>query len=155
MVYTTTCMNLAEVDLSQGAAQWYDLMDKGSSRKPGITSLTAVSLPCLLLHHHLNVMSLKPGAQEQSLHPSALSPARPMPRPLPDQRGGLYVTFYCMAFILLGSWGRDVGWLFPALPAHSSSCPAPQAFYVCAWPLAALAVALAYAKYSFWKDFFL
>lgn len=78
-----------------------------------------------------------------------------MLRPLPDQRGGPYVTLYCTAFILLGSWGRDVGWLFPALPAHSSSCPAPQAFYVCAWPLAALAVALAYAKYSFWKDFFL
>lgn len=30
-----------------------------------------------------------------------------------------------------------------------------RAFCVCAWPLTALAVALAYAKYSFWKDFFL
>ena len=29
-----------------------------------------------------------------------------------------------------------------------------RAFCVCAWPLAAPAVALAYAKYSFWKDLF-
>lgn len=30
-----------------------------------------------------------------------------------------------------------------------------RAFFICAWPLAALAVAFAYAKYSFWKELFL
>ena len=71
-------------------------------------------------------MSLKVGARGQDLHSSALSPPRPMLGPLRDQRGGPYVTLYCTAFILLGFWGRDVSWLFPALPAHSPFRPAPQ-----------------------------
>ena len=86
----------------------------------------SVSLPHLSLHHRLNVMSLKLGVQGQRLHPSAISPPRPMIGPLHDQRGGPYVTLYYTAFILLGSWDRDMSWLFPALPAHSPFCPAPQ-----------------------------
>lgn len=60
---------------------------------------------------------------------------------------------YCTTFILLGSWGGDLSWLFLALPAHSPFLLTPQGL-LCAWPLAALAVALAYAKYTFGKLFF-
>lgn len=97
----------------------------------------------------------KARARGQSLCPSALSPPRPALGPLPDQRGGPHVALYCMAFILLGSWGRDPSWLFPTLPAQSApSIPSPQGLLCLCQPLAAPAVAFAHAKYSFWKDLF-
>lgn len=66
-----------------------------------------------------------------------------------------HVTLYCMALILLGSWGRDLSWLLPILPArYPPLFLRLRAFCTCAWPLAALAAAFAYAKYSFWKDLF-
>lgn len=71
-------------------------------------------------------MSLKLGARGQSLHRSALTLPGPVLGPLRNQRAGPYVTLYCTAFILPGSWGRDMSWLFAALPTHSPFCPAPQ-----------------------------
>lgn len=53
-------------------------------------------------------MSLKLGARGQSLHRSALTLPGPVLGPLRNQRAGPYVTLYCTAFILPGSWGRDV-----------------------------------------------
>lgn len=89
--------------------------------------------------------------------PSALRPLPPqaLARALPDQRGGPHVTLYCMAFTLRAPGADTRAGLFP-LCLHAP-LPPPQllrAFCTCAWPLAALAVALAYAKYCFWKDLF-
>lgn len=91
-----------------------------------------------------------------SLHPSALSPPRPTLGPLPDQRGEPYVTLSLLHGLYpSGLLGRDLSWLIPALPAKSPFRPAPQGLWTCAWPLAAPAVASAYAKYTFGKIFLL
>lgn len=61
---------------------------------------------------------------------------------------------YCTAFILPGSLARDLSWLFLLCLQNLLSSQLLRAFCTCAYPLAALAVASAYAKYTFGKIFF-
>lgn len=98
---------------------------------------------------------LKARGRGQSLRPSAISPPRPLLGPLPDQRGGPYVTLsYCMAFILLDSWGRDLSWLFPALPANSPFLQTSQGLLYLCLATGSTSSGISLCQMHFWKDLF-
>lgn len=61
---------------------------------------------------------------------------------------------YCTAFILLGSWGRDLSWLFPALPAKSPLRPTPQGLLYLCLATGSTSSGISLCQIHFWKDVF-
>lgn len=117
--------------------------------------MTALPLPCLSLHHRFNVMSLQLGPLGGACapqHSRLLGPLRAFDRPTKEEEHRLLFPAQP-----LPSWAPGAGTGAGSFPLCLHIVPLPaqllRARCACAWPLAALAVASAYAKYSFQELF--